>query len=156
MGARPLSAPPLSAPDCHPFPSPSLSVQASSMLHAPMHAQMHWCRHSLHACTHSLHAKHTCMHICTLTHFLHTHASAISRHSGITRLSSLPSISLCFSYRKNKLKRTWHHLCHFEWFWWSNDNTINRTDKFVKWNYLGPRDIKSPNKAKHEERTKKR
>ena len=21
------------------------------------------------------------------------------------------------------LKRTWHHLCHFEWFWWSNDNT---------------------------------
>ena len=27
--------------------------------------------------THSLHAKHTCMHTCTLTHFLHTHAHTV-------------------------------------------------------------------------------
>ena len=31
-----------------------------------------------------------------------------------------------------RLKRTWHHLCHFEWFWWSIDNAINGINMIIK------------------------
>ena len=34
------------------------------------------------------------------------------------------------------MKRTWHYLCHFEWFWWSIDNAINGTNMIVKMTIL--------------------
>ena len=39
------------------------------------------------------------------------------------------------------LKRTWHHLCHFEWFWWLINNAIKGINTFVKWTFLDPRDV---------------
>jgi len=35
------------------------------------------------------------------------------------------------------LKRTWHHLCHFEWFWWSNDNTTLGLIWLLRWPFSG-------------------
>ena len=51
---------------------------------------------------------------------------------------------------------TWSHLDHCLWFWWLYDNAINGTNKFVKWIFLGPKNVlKSITKAKHEERTQR-
>ena len=52
------------------------------------------------------------------------------------RVCDLKLLNLISGETIELLKRTWHHLCHFEWFWWSNDNTTLGPIWLLRWPFL--------------------